>query len=147
MGLWQTLFRFGNVHSRLLRFIAAILALPWVGRMIRSFWRFCEDELVAGCVTGQVNPGPFESDKRGFSPSVQKDCSSLKIAEILSIKPARARTVLERLQTQQRVKQRRKSDMWSATPYQTRQPIRRWVKMWLDHLERKNDKLKKKDHI
>jgi hypothetical protein len=115
--------------------------------MVRSLWRFCEDEVVAGCITGQVNPGPFESDKRGVSPSVQKDCSSLKIAEILSIKPARARTVLERLKTQQRVKQHRKSDMWSATPYQTQQPTRKWVKMWLDHLERKNDKLKKRDHI
>ncbi len=137
MGLWQTLFRFGETHAQFLRFIAAILALPWVGRMIRRFWKFCQDDLVAACLTRQVNPGPFESDKYGFTPPVQKDCSSMKIAEILGIKPLTAGTILERLQKQQRVKQRRKSDMWSATPYQTRQPIRRWVKMWLDHLEKK----------
>lgn len=150
MGLLQTLRQFGNVHPRLVRFLAALIALPfvlqWIGRMIRNFWEACKDDLVAVCLAQQVNPGPFVPDKYGFTPPIQKDCSSMEIAEILGFKPVTSRTVLERLQKQQRVKQRRNSDMWSATSYQTRQPIKRWVKMWLDHLERKNDKLKKKEH-
>jgi hypothetical protein len=151
---WRTLLRFGDAHPWFLPSVAAILTLlgagyksaAWARRVIHSWRERWDDNLLAGYLARQVNPGPFEPDKRGLSSPVQKDCSSIEIAEALRIKPAKARGVITRLQSQGRVKQRKNSDMWSATDYQMRQPIGRWVKMWLDHLERKNDKLKKKEH-
>ena len=105
--------------------------------MIRSRWERWEDNLVAGYLTQQVNPGPFELDTYGHIRRVQKDCSVIQIADALKLKPVKVRAAIERLERQERVRERAKSDMWSATPYQTRQPTGRWVKMWLDHLDRK----------
>jgi hypothetical protein len=151
---WQTLLRFGDAHPWFLPSVAAILTLlgtaykcsAWARRVIRSRWERWEDNLIAGYLTRQVNPGPFEPDRYGNIRRVQRDCSIIQIADALNLKPVQVRTVVERLERQDRVQQRAKSDMWSATAYQMRQSIGRWVKMWLDHLKRKrSDKSNKEE--
>jgi hypothetical protein len=145
MRSWQTLLRFGDAHPWFLPSVAAILTLlatgykaaAWARRMIRSQWNRWEDSLIAAYLVRQVNPGPSEADRYGHIPRVQRDCSVLQIAEVLERKPVIVREVLERLERQDRVRQRAKSDMWSATDYQMRQPIGKLVKMRLDHLEKK----------
>jgi hypothetical protein len=109
--------------------------------VIGSRWERWDDNLVAGYLTRQVNPGPFQPDRYGHIRRAQRDCSVLQIADALKLKPVKVHAVIERLERQERVRQRAKSDMWSATDYQMRQPIGRLMKMRLDYLERKSRRL------
>ena len=140
-----TILQFGDAHPWFLASLAAIVTLlttahkiwTWACRMIHRRLETWEDNLVAGYLTQQTNPGPFEPDSRGITPRRQRDCSSIDIAEALRIKPVKVRACLDRLQSQQRVKRRGNSDLWSATDYQMRQPIGIFVRMRLRQIEKR----------
>ena len=139
---WQALLRFGDAHPWFLPSVAAAITILGFAykasagfrRLLKSFSERLEDNLVAGYLMSQVNPGPFTQNAYGHVKPRQKDCTLSQIVFFLKKRPHKIKAILDRLEHQMRAE--RRGELWHASDYQTKQKVGRFTKMRLYFLHR-----------